>query len=75
MLQPPDHSIEHPPDVTSWSIPSTEMVALAIGLPWRSRTNPLTPRCICERQGQPKSSHEKWPENMLHGPHTIDLII
>ena len=28
-----DHSKEHPPDVTSWSIPSTEMVALAIGLP------------------------------------------
>lgn len=40
--------------MTSWSIPSTEMVALAIGLPWRSRTNPLTPRCICEGQKQPK---------------------
>ena len=54
-----DHGKEYPPDVTSWSIPSTEMVALAIGLPWRSRTNPLTPRCICEGQEQSKNSHQK----------------
>lgn len=31
--EPPDDGKEHPPDVISWSIPSTEMVALAIGLP------------------------------------------
>lgn len=37
---------EHSPDVMSWLIPSTEIVAFAIGLPWRSLTNPFTPRWI-----------------------------
>lgn len=40
------------PVVMSWLMPSTEMVALEMGLPCRSRTKPLTPRWTCEDKEQ-----------------------
>lgn len=60
------------PVVMSWLMPSTEMVALEMGLPCRSRTKPLTPRWTCEGKEPKTRSFWIFYSNLLVCPLGFD---